>query len=71
SSESNLGSTQIIWDDISKYYSIQAYPLIHEIENLMRKLITKFMIHNVGLSWTKDSVPKEFSEALKKSEKNT
>ena len=67
SSESNLGSTQIIWDDISKYYSIQAYPLIHEIENLMRKLITKFMIHNVGLSWTKDSVPKEFSEALKKS----
>lgn len=29
------------------------------------------MIHNVGLSWTKDSVPKEFSEALKKSEKNT
>lgn len=71
SSESNLGSTQIIWDDISKYYSIQAYPLIHEVENLMRKLITKFMIHNVGLSWTKDSVPKEFSEALKKSEKNT
>ncbi|EPS3671538.1 hypothetical protein ACU6ZH_01340 [Klebsiella aerogenes] len=71
SSESNLGSTQIIWDDISKYYSIQAYPLIHEIENLMRKLITKFMIHNVGLSWTKNSVPKEFSEALKKSEKNT
>jgi len=71
SSESNLGSTQIIWDDISKYYSIKAYPLIHEIENLMRKLITKFMIHNVGLSWTKDSVPKEFSEALKKSEKNT
>lgn len=71
SSESNLGSTQIIWDDISKYYSIQAYPLIHEIENLMRMLITKFMIHNVGLSWIKDSVPKEFSEALKKSEKNT
>lgn len=71
SSESKLGSTQIIWDDISKYYSIQAYPLIHEIENLMRKLITKFMIHNVGLSWTEDSVPKEFSGALKKSEKNT
>ncbi|MCS5453574.1 HEPN domain-containing protein [Enterobacter asburiae] len=70
SSESNLGSTQIIWDDISKYYSIQAYPLIHEIENLMRKLITKFMIHNVGLSWIKDSVPKEFSEVLKKSEKS-
>jgi uncharacterized protein YajQ (UPF0234 family) len=54
---------QILWDDVSFYYSKKAYPLIHEIENLMRKLITKFMLTNVGLGWTKDAIP----EDLKKS----
>lgn len=58
--ECKIGQIQLIWDDISKYYCILAYPLIHDIENLMRKLITKFMILNVGLSWTKTSIPEEF-----------
>ncbi|ROP59058.1 hypothetical protein EDF81_1842 [Enterobacter sp. BIGb0383] len=61
SSECKIGQIQLIWDDISKYYSIQAYPLIHEVENLMRKLITKFMLLNVGVSWTKTSIPEEFT----------
>lgn len=51
---------QTIWDDISYHYSIQAYPLIHEIENILRKLITKFMLINVGTGWTKNSIPDEF-----------
>ena len=69
STENKLGNIQIIWDDISKYYSVIAYPMIHEIENLMRKLITKFMLHNVGLSWTKKSIPEEFARSLDKSNK--
>lgn len=56
---------QVLWDDVSFYYSEQAYPRIHEIENLMRKLITKFMLTNVGLGWTKEAIP----EDLKKSSK--
>lgn len=63
--ESNLGNIQLIWDDISKSYAIRAYPLIHEIENLMRKLITKFMLHNVGLTWTKNALPDEIKNELK------
>ncbi|RCX06249.1 MULTISPECIES: HEPN domain-containing protein [Kosakonia] len=59
-SECQIGKIQLIWDDISKHYCILAYPLIYEIENLMRKLITKFMFINVGLSWTKTSIPEEF-----------
>lgn len=46
-------------DDISLYYSELAYPKIHQVENLMRKLITKFMITNVGLNWTEKHVPNE------------
>lgn len=57
---------EILWDDISSEYAIQAYPVIHELENLMRKLITKFMITKVGLSWTKDNIPKEVAESIKK-----
>lgn len=65
--ENNIGNVQIIWDDISKYYSVIAYPMIHEIENLMRKLITKFMLLNVGLSWAEKSKPQEFAQSLSKS----
>lgn len=54
---------QKIWDDISKYYSIKAYPFIHDIENMMRKLITKFMLINIGLGWEKEAIP----EAVKRS----
>lgn len=65
--ENNIGNVQIIWDDISKHYSVIAYPVIHEIENLMRKLITKFMLLNVGLSWAEKSKPQEFAQSLSKS----
>ncbi|HDZ3723586.1 TPA: hypothetical protein RSW56_003627, partial [Vibrio cholerae] len=56
---------QILWDDISFYYSEKAYPIIHEIENLMRKLITKFMLTNVGLGWTRDTVPEELKKSTR------
>lgn len=49
----------VLKDDISFYYSKKSYPLIHEIENLMRKLINKFMIINVGVSWTDNHIPEE------------
>ena len=39
---------EILWDDISFCCSQIAYPKIYEIENLMRKLLTKFMLINVG-----------------------
>ncbi|QMT16235.1 hypothetical protein H1Q58_09615 [Planococcus maritimus] len=61
---------QTLWDDISFYYSQKAYPLIHESENLMRKLITKFMLINVGVGWTKDSIPEEVRNSVKDSKKD-
>ena len=35
---------QTLWDDLSFQYARSAYPLIYELENLLRKLITKFML---------------------------
>lgn len=60
---------QVLWDDVTLYYSEKAYPIIHNIENLMRKLITKFMIINVGNQWTKNTLPDELK--TKENSKNT
>jgi hypothetical protein len=42
------GETETLWDDLSAHYARKAYPLIHEIENLMRQLIANFMLVTVG-----------------------
>lgn len=44
-------SYEILWDDVGIYYATMAYPMIIKIENLMRKLITKFMIVPVGMEF--------------------
>lgn len=56
---------QALWDDISFYYSSHSYPLIYEIENLVRKLITKFMLTNVGLGWIKETVPEDLKKSAR------
>ncbi|WP_073981881.1 HEPN domain-containing protein, partial [Bacillus subtilis] len=61
---------QKLWDDVSYYYSCRAYPLINELENLMRKLITKFMLTNVGLAWAKHSTPKEVRDSVRGTNSN-
>lgn len=53
-----------LWDEIGQNYAIKAYPLINEIENLMRKLISKFMLINVGMSWSQESIDHEILEKI-------
>jgi len=60
------GEIKVLWDDISFYYSKLAYPLIYEIENLMRRLISQFMIINIGSEWDKESLPKNVEKDLQK-----
>lgn len=62
----NRTQIQILWDDVSFYYANKAYPLIYEIENLMRKLITKFMLTNVGGGWTRDNIPDVVKDSIRK-----
>jgi hypothetical protein len=56
---------QVLWDDVSFNYSQKVYPLIHQIENLMRKLITKFMLTRVGLGWTKEAMPEDLRRVVR------
>ncbi len=54
-----------LWDDISQYYAEQAYSKIYRVENLMRKLLTKFMYINLGINWTSERMPEEVIESIK------
>ncbi|MFZ6680843.1 hypothetical protein [Undibacterium sp. Tian12W] len=62
------GSTSInvLWDDVGRIYAEKSYPIINETENLMRRLIAKFMLITVGMNWSKDA----FNDALQKKIKN-
>ncbi|WP_127806152.1 HEPN domain-containing protein [Hydrogenophaga sp. NH-16] len=56
---------QTLWDGVSLHYAQLAYPLIHDLENTMRKLITKFMLTNVGVGWANETVPREVVESVR------
>lgn len=58
---------ETLQDDVSFHYSNRAYSMIHEIENLMRKFITFFMITNVGKDWVSDTTPDHVKVAMDKS----
>lgn len=60
---------KVLWDDLSSYYSSKAYPLLNEIENLMRKLLTKLLIVKVGINWESDNVPQNIKQSV--SQKNS
>lgn len=64
-------SINTLWDDISRHYIIEAYPLINEVENVMRKLIQKFMLVNVGMDWVNETMPTDIKKKIsEKAEKN-
>lgn len=64
-------SPQTLFDGISQHYANKAYPTIYEIENLMRKLITKFMLINVGADWTTEKVPDDVKNSINKNNKDS
>lgn len=52
-------SINVLWNDIARQYAIEGYGLINEVENLLRRLITNFMLINVGYDWHIYEVPIE------------
>jgi|GEM_PF-3567041 hypothetical protein len=67
---SNIGGeAETLRDDVSSHYSRKSYPLIHDIENLMRRLIANFMLLNVGIEWTAEALPSDVEEAVRKSKR--
>ena len=65
------GEVETLQDDVSSHYSRKAYPLIHDVENLMRRLIANFMLLNVGIEWTSEALPLEAEKALRNSKRDS
>lgn len=63
-------SPQTLFDGVSIHYSNLAYPIISDIENLMRKLITKFMLTKVGIDWVKDRTPDDVKTSINSKNKD-
>lgn len=58
----------VLWDDIGRHYAYLAYPLINDVENVMRKLISKFMLINVGMDWSKETMHPDLTKKIEKFE---
>ncbi|MDO6507790.1 HEPN domain-containing protein [Colwellia sp. 4_MG-2023] len=65
------GAPETLIDDVSTYYANKAYPFIHRIENLLRKLITNFMIRKIGSSYVQEASPSEFKVAIDNSKRKS
>jgi len=55
----------LIWDGVSFEWCKDLYPRIYSVENSLRKLISKFMLINLGIGWHKSSVPKDVADSIK------
>lgn len=62
---------QILADTVSLYYSSLAYPQIYEVENLMRKLVTKIMYIKGGANWQNNSLPEHIRKDTPDPERST
>jgi hypothetical protein len=55
-----------LWDDVGRIYAEKSYPIINEVENLMRRLIAKFMLITVGMNWSKDTMDDGLFEKIER-----
>lgn len=69
----NFTNIRILRDDISTKISNDIYPLINQVENLLRRYLVKFFTQKIGVDWWDVTAPKTFSEKIglrKGNEKN-
>ncbi len=55
----------VLHDGVGEEYCQQGYPTIYKTENLMRKLIAKFMAISIGYDWSDASTPKEVLDSVR------
>ncbi|MDM5121866.1 HEPN domain-containing protein [Aeromonas rivipollensis] len=55
----------ILHDGVGEEYCQKGYPIVYRTENLMRKLIAKFMAISIGYDWSDASTPKEVLDSVR------
>lgn len=59
----------VLHDGIGESYCYMGYPIIYKTENLMRKLIAKFMAISIGYDWSDASTQKEVLDSVRSDSK--
>lgn len=60
----NFTNIRILRDDISTKISNDIYPLINQVENLLRRYLVKFFTQKIGVEWWEVTAPKSFTEKI-------
>ena len=55
----------VLSDDVSSYYCVKAYPVFHEYEKQIRRLIYKHLTMSLGVMWIDKTVDEELKNQLK------
>ena len=69
----NFTNIRILRDDVSTKISNEIYPLINQVENLLRRYLVKFFTQKIGVEWWDVTAPKSISDKIglrKGNEKN-
>lgn len=61
---------RILTDDVSTDISNKIYPLVNELESILRRYLAKFFTQKIGLDWWKQAVPDKVIEKTKLREDN-
>lgn len=56
---------RILTDDVSTEISNRIYPLVNELEIILRRYLAKFFTQKIGLGWWKQAVPDKVIEKTK------
>lgn len=56
---------RILIDEVSTEISNKTYPLINELENLLRRYIAKFFTQKIGIDWWEKAVPDKVIDKTK------
>lgn len=57
---------EVIWNEIKSYYAQEAFPHIVEVENNMRRLISKFMYFQETYDWEQNCVSEKLHSSVRK-----
>ena len=55
----------VLRDDVSSHYCIKAYPIFHEYETAIRRLIYKYLIVSFGAMWASKTMTNDMMKQLK------
>lgn len=66
----SFSNLKVLKDDVSAKVAVDIYPLVNEVENALRRYITKFFTLKIGVNWWNTNFPKQLIDKIKVRKEN-